>query len=723
MLWEGESMKRKKLGFYGILCMMKKYILLPVLILCLLMSPAATAEAASVKPVKITSCTLSSASKVKVTAKISNTKAVPGSKCYLFALPFSGTKITSGSKPVQVKKKAKTMTFSFGLKSVKTTGRLCSRFVVAAKKNGKYVIVSNLRYISNPGKSAKYKYKFPASNSKKGLQVSADMLEDASELNVRHSLLNIVFSDMIASKAERNSSASYAYKYNGKTWWFRKSAIDSYDYQLKSLKETNAVVSAVLLLRWRDDLKGLIYPSGRVKGHSFYAWNTSGASARAQLEATLSFLANRYASSSAKYGRIANWIVGNEVNNYNTYNYAGKKTLSQYASIYASAFRLTYNTVASVYSKARVYISLDHLWNTNNVSGTYASRKMLDAFAKALKNQGNIPWNLAYHPYSSPLTEPKFWLNKNGQLTKSLTTPVINMGNISLLTTYIRQTYGSSTRIILSEQGFTSVQDNKNVEKAQSAAIVYSYYLTESEDMIDSFIMNRHVDHQAETSQGLNLGLWTSVNDSNPEWAWEKKDSWNVFKYMDTNQSPSVADSLLSEVGAKSWKDVVPEYSKALYSKTSITTVSMKRVSGYKKSAGITEKWQKYGAAASQQKAGKVYRVVHNSGRNRNSLWGFTQTFSKRISFKKNPYLCTTLKVSGSTNGKAVVKVRIFSGKKILESSREIKANQAVKLRVSLAKWSGRKSVSKIQILIAPSGTGTWNQGAYMDMTNTVRAK
>ena len=54
------------------------------------------------------------------------------------------------------------------------------------------------------------------------------------------------------------------------------------------------------------------------------------------------------------------------------------RTLNQYAKIYADQFRLAYNTLTSVYSNARVYISLDHLWNTNNVSGTFASRKMLD---------------------------------------------------------------------------------------------------------------------------------------------------------------------------------------------------------------------------------------------------------------------------------------------------------------------------------------------------------
>ena len=169
------------------------------------------------------------------------------------------------------------------------------------------------------------------------------MLEDAEELNVHNSVINIDFSQLLAPPVLQNSNYSYSWKYNGKTYWFVKDSVSYYDRQLQSLKSTSSVNSAVLLLSWRDDLKGLIYPQGRYKGHSFYAWNTVNSSARNQLQATLNFLARRYSSTNGKYGRIVNWIVGNEVNNYQTYNYAGSKTLNQYAKIYADQFRLAYS--------------------------------------------------------------------------------------------------------------------------------------------------------------------------------------------------------------------------------------------------------------------------------------------------------------------------------------------------------------------------------------------
>ncbi len=194
----------------------KRYILL-LLFLCIFIAPASESFAAS-KPVNLASCKLTSASKIRVTAKLSNTKAVPGSKCYLFALPLGKSSIPSGTKPIQAKKKAATMTFSCTLNKTKASSRLCSNFVIAAKKNGRYTIVSNTKYLSNPSKSAKYKYSFPTAVSKKGLQVSASMLEDAAELNVRHSAINFVFTEMFAAKSEKNSRASYSYKYQGKTY-------------------------------------------------------------------------------------------------------------------------------------------------------------------------------------------------------------------------------------------------------------------------------------------------------------------------------------------------------------------------------------------------------------------------------------------------------------------------------------------------------------------------
>ena len=95
---------------------------------------------------------------------------------------------------------------------------LNSGFAVASRNSsGKYTYISTRRFISNPGALAKYRYRFPKSISKKGLQVNADMMEDAEELNVRNSVINIDFSQLIAPPALQNSRYSYSWKYQVQT--------------------------------------------------------------------------------------------------------------------------------------------------------------------------------------------------------------------------------------------------------------------------------------------------------------------------------------------------------------------------------------------------------------------------------------------------------------------------------------------------------------------------
>ena len=710
----------------------RKLSLVPVAVFLLLFLAvcrlfAATPVQAASKPAQITECRLISAGKIRITVQLDHPEQISGKKCYLFEAALSRPGLTADAKPIQSKTKARKMTFTVSLNRNRSDSRLYSRFFLAVKNSsGTYSAVSSAKYISNPGRAAKYTYRFPTAVSKKGLQVSAAMTEDAVELNVHHSVLNIVFSDLISRREEYNRTASIPYKYHGKTYWFRRSVVESYDSQLEALKETKAIISGILLLGWRDDLTYLIYPSGRSEGHAFYAWNTSGTSAREHLEAAIAFLAGRYSTPSGKYGQIVNWIVGNEVNNYNVYNYAGRKNLTQYSRIYANAFRLTYNTVTSIYANARVYISLDHLWNYQT-AGSFPSRNMLDAFAKALKRQGSIPWNLAYHPYGSPLTEPKFWENINQQVTQALTSPVINMANIGILTSYIRDKYGSTTRVILSEQGFSSVRHtssgNMDAEKDQAAAIAYGYYLAEEDDMVDAFIINRQVDHRDEVSQGLDLGLWKREDSSrSPEWASEAKTSWSVFKYMDTNRAAKVTAPVLSVIGIEKWSDVIEGFGSRFYTKTTVDRSALKQVKSYKKRGTIPTGWKQYGAVTGGGKSSGVLYVSHDGSRNRSCVWGFSQKFKKGLNFQSNPVFYTSLQVKGAQAGKVRVKLRFFSGNHIMESYGKIAAGRKVSLGVSLKNWKYRSKVTKIQVLIAPV-KGGWEEGASLAMNLPVQGR
>lgn len=503
----------------------------------------------------ITSAKLDSKNTVIVEAKTKNSIKSSDNYYYLFALPSYKNSIAKNAVPLASTLKNTSFKLNTALNLNTSKSLLYQKFVVAVKVKSGYKVISKAKYITNPQKIADFTYSFPTASSKKGLQINAGMLHDVKDLGVKHVAYNIPLNLIIAAPGETNYRSSVDYEYNGETYWFRKGMIAAYDSLFRNLENQDIVVSAIVLLGWRDDLTYLITPSGREEGHNYYNFNTSSKKARNQLEATFSFLAERYASG-AQNGKVVNWIIGNEVNSFDAWNYSGTKSLSKHTQLYADSFRLAYVAMKSVYSNVRLYVSLDQCWTMSNAV-TFGGKEFLEKFDSYLKETGNISWNLAYHAYPSPLTDPRFWENANGQSQNNENTPVISISNISVLTKYVKKNYGKKTRIILSEQGFTSAAPYG--EKTQAAAIAYAYYLTEFNSMIDSLILSRHVDNIAETKDRLNLGLWTNEPGQIEE-AYQKKYAWNVYKYMDTPSSTNATKFALKIIGSKNWKKIVPGY-------------------------------------------------------------------------------------------------------------------------------------------------------------------
>lgn len=515
----------------------------------------------SVKAITMKSVTLASKNTIRIQAYSPNEVRSVDGYYYLINLTATEAHFPTQRKPIGKLTKRTNMTFDVPLYFNTKYNRLHRRFVIAVrtgKSPDTYQQVTSAEFISNPEKLASYNYTFPKASTKKGLQVNEFNIPDAKNLGVKNTTYNMCLDDMIALPSRRNNTYGISYKYDGGTYWFDRGVIESYDRTLNQYKSNNMVVSAIILLRYRSDLTYLIPSGGRYYRDGFYALNTASNEARKQLEATFTFLAKRYASN----GRIANWILGNEVNNYGTYHYTGSTSLSANARIYTNAFRLAYISIRSVYSKARLYISLDHLWNTI-VAGGHGSKQFLNKFASYWASYGNF--NIAYHAYPSPLTAPEFWLNTNGAISNSSNSSCISMGNIRVLTSYVKSKFGSGTRIILSEQGFTSRKYGVSVEKTQAAAIAYAYYLSEFNDMIDAFILHRHIDHQVEIDQGLALGLWTNIPGTYED-KHKKKYAWNVFRYMDTSKGASVTAFALPIIGTIKWSLIVPGYSAKRFS-------------------------------------------------------------------------------------------------------------------------------------------------------------
>ncbi len=476
---------------------------------------------------KLTACKATGTRKIKVSATIKN-RVKSDDDCYylVYVNPMN-------KKPYRMAKKVyKKKKISFSLKTSENQGYAVSMFGIAVKKNGNYKLISSSSYVNNPEKSAGNKSKYKLGKTKKGIQFYTSMNE-IDDCGAKNNFLNLTVSMLC-------SNATVPYQYNGKTYYFNQ--MDVYREIVSECNKKGINVTMQIMLDWTAGHTDLIHPNARVAGAApYYSWNVYTSSAREKMEAIFSYLGNIFGK---KNCYVSNWVLGNEVNNPKAWNYKGGMTEHAYFRTYTIAFRSLYYAVRSQYSNARVFICTDNFWNTS-VAGGYSAKHVITSFNWHLKRvQKGLKWNLAYHAYSSPLTYTNFW--QGFGVTDDEHSPYVTMKNLSVLTNYIKRNYGSSVRVILSEQGYSSSWGQAN----QAAAIAYSYYIAACNPMVDAFIIRSYYDHPVEVAQGLRMGI-------------KGKESFTVFKYMDTTKFEKYTKRYLKVIGGKSWKKLVPGYKKS----------------------------------------------------------------------------------------------------------------------------------------------------------------
>lgn len=456
--------------------------------------------------------------------------------------------------------------FSIPLNHGTQSDRLYSSFVVAVYDGEEYIQVSNEVYVTNPEVMAKYTEPYKTGQTKKGLliQTTQSMIADAFELGVNHVIVNIPFSHILGSGID--------YTYDGRTYHFSSDVLAVYDDTIRRMSEKNMTVTAVLLNDWNNATPQLYYPgvtrqpAGTANYYGFHVATEEGFET---LKAIAAFLTERYSSLQSPYGRVSNWVIGNEINN-QLWNYMGPMSLEQYMEEYVRAFRVFYTAIRSTSSTSRVFFSTDYNW-LHEADGRlkYNAKDVLDTFNSMVVPGGPMDWELAYHPYSIPMVEPEFWNDaETGLIKNNASSPVVNMINLNVLTDYLQQPQflmrnGKPRHVILSEQGFTSQSHSRGeVEELQAAAIAYAYYLADSNPLIDAFIMSRQVDAPSEVAASCSFGLWScdmsKPNDIVPTM---RKQSWTVYKNIDNRKRTlETTEKYKKYIGIEKWSDVIPDF-------------------------------------------------------------------------------------------------------------------------------------------------------------------
>ena len=455
-----------------------------------------------------------------------------------------------GKEPIAKTEKDILFTLSTNLNNGTADSHLYQKFSVAVKLDGEYVRVSKAQYITNPEAIAAHAPNFYNYKSKKGLLVDPGKLNNGSleDLGVKHAAYNIMLSRILGNTTH-GQYPTIGYTYNGKHYAFNGHVIDEYDHIFTTLTNKGIEITAIILNDRSAYSNALIHPNARGGGgqSNYYAFNNTDKDGIDAMAAVATFLANRYAGTG--HGKVMNWVIGNEVNVRQYWNYIAQTDVKTYSDIYADSLRVFYNGIKSKNKNARVYISLDQVWHQNN-SGKicYDGRDMLDEVNRYIKEEGNIDWCVAFHPYNYPLTATKAWAN-NKKVTNSVDTQIITMKNIDVLTNYLQNetflnSQGEVRRVSLSELGYTS----SGGQEIQAASYAYCYKKAERNPYIDNVLLNRQTDHPVEVADGLALGLDTSGGGH--------KMIYNVFKHIDGAQSDSVTKFARDLIGISSWSQL-----------------------------------------------------------------------------------------------------------------------------------------------------------------------
>ena len=331
---------------------------------------------------------------------------------------------------------------------------------------------------------------FASESMTKGLLVQDyNMLSDAQELGVQEIIYNI-------------TSAN---------WNSQKGGID---WLINEMNQRGFKVTIVILKSIQGD--GAI-------GANYAMFDTSDAALFSDIASTLGTKVGRY-------------IIGNEVNN-QQWNYAGNMDCISYCQKYAEAFKTAYNSIKAANSQAEVYIPFDYGWyNESNNTNKYSGREML------MRLNGMLPkdmdWGVAWHPYPDPVGDPNF--TDDAIATDDTYSNIVNFKNLHVLTDYMqtdemRKADGSVRNIILSEQGFSSLQNGVVNEAAQAEYFKQSWAIAKANPYIKAYLLSRQVDSRSEKNQGWAFGLWNNdMNAAQDDKATTKKAIWEVFKNINT---------------------------------------------------------------------------------------------------------------------------------------------------------------------------------------------
>lgn len=386
--------------------------------------------------------------------------------------------------------------------------------------------------------------------------------EDLDELGFAQSSLG---PNQASLMLMREGEDTMPYVYNGKTYYFRRSEVEETDAYMHRLWKRGITVvmryinSSFFLGEKADqEIVDLIqHPGYDYAFPSAYmgAFNLRTEEGFEYFCCCTDFLLSRYCRPDHKYGWATSFEVGNEVTSQYVWGNAGEMTCAEYMYEYTEVMRICWLLSRKYWNNFRIHTSFDQYFCGSHVPTEpkryYGMKESIDEIDKNCKRDGDIPWNIAFHPYPENLSYPDFWNDRNVNWT--FETKRITFKNLEVMPAYLAQPHlrykGEVRRIILPEQGFNSRSEEPYTLDQGKYGYVLAYQKMKKLSTIDMFLHHNYLDNPGEF--GLNLGIrYCKGYDENMNMIpGERKPICDAIAAMDTDQEEAMIAEARAYIG------------------------------------------------------------------------------------------------------------------------------------------------------------------------------
>lgn len=378
-------------------------------------------------------------------------------------------------------------------------------------------------------------------------------IQDLVDLGVHSITTNITLPGLFAPTAGEDT---FAHVFQGRTFHVRRSALAGHDQLLTFCARHDIVVCAILLIpRGGSEESRRIWQHPDCCDPGIYTMaNVTSAEGVLHYAAAIDVLAKRYCRPDAQYGRIANWIIHNEVDAGWVWTNAGEKRLETYLDLYQRSLRTAHLTVRQHDPHARVFVSLTHHWAETGPR-FYPSKDLLLLLRDLTRREGDFPWAIAFHPYPQNLFDPRSW--NDTKANDTFDTPLVSFRNLGVIDRWLVQPDflfdGKPRGLIFSEQGPNSPDLSAESQRLQAASMVYFWHQAKRLRTLEAFQNHRWIDHAHEGGLLLGLRAFVPGTISTPG---EAKQIWHVFQALGTPEEAEKTAFAAEIIGVRSLDDI-----------------------------------------------------------------------------------------------------------------------------------------------------------------------